>query len=287
MNGHEPDPAGRPEVRSSREWVAYFEANARRLLPVPWGAGAGVTDAERDAVAGSLAAWQLGETSDGRHLLAAAAGYAERVGDPDFPAAVRLFIAEEQRHGRDLGRFLELAGVPVKTWDWGDALFRAFRYALPRMEVWAAVVVVVEAHAMLYYAAVRRATRSPVLRTVCRQILADEVPHIRFQCERLAVLRRGRARPLRWATAAADRVLFTGVTLAVWLGHRRALRAGGYDLLRFWRAALARMRAAWRAADPNAYAWPAVTSSSGGRLPGSRTRPPTGRCRGAAAPSRP
>lgn len=287
MDGTVFDPTGRKVVWDSRAWVAYFEANAGRLMRVPWEAGAGLTDAERAAVVESLSAWQLGETSDGRHLIAAATRYAEALGDPDFPDAVRLFIAEEQRHGRDLGRFLELAGATLKTWDWGDALFRAFRYVLPRMEVWAAVVVVVEVHAMLYYAAVRRATRSPVLRTVCRQILADEVPHIRFQCERLAVLRRGRAFPLRWLTAAADRVLFAGVTLAVWAGHRRALRAGGYNFRRFWLAACARMAAAWAMADPAAYARPAVTSSSAGRPPGSRTRSTTAPCRAVAAPSHP
>ena len=248
--------ANRPAVRTSAEWVAYFRANSQRLLPVPWDAGAGVTPAELAEVADSLRAWQLGETSDGRHLLAAAARHAGATGDPAFLDAVRLFIAEEQRHGADLGRFLDLAGVPRKTWDWGDAAFRAFRYLLPRIELWATVVVMVETHAMLYYAAVRRATRSAVLRQVCEQILRDEAPHLRFQCERLAVLHRRRPRPLRALTLAAHRAFFAGVTLAVWVGHRRALRAGGLTFGRFWRAAWARMGAAWRATDPRAYRWP-------------------------------
>jgi hypothetical protein len=94
-----------------------------------------------------------------------------------------------------------------------------------------------------------------VLRRVCEQILADEVPHIRFQCERLAVLHRGRSRVPRAATAAVHRAFFAAITLAVWVGHRRALRAGGYTFGRFWRAAWAKMRRAWRAMDPAAYRW--------------------------------
>jgi hypothetical protein len=244
-----------PVPRSSAEWVAYFRANAERLLPVPWSAGVGATPEELEPIVGSLRAWQLGETSDGRHLLAAAAHYAAREDDAEFLVAIQLFIVEEQRHGDELGRFLDLAGVPRKRWDWGDALFRAFRYVFPRMEIWATVVVMVETHALLYYAALRRATRSAVLRQICTQILGDEVPHIRFQCERLAILQRHRPRMLRAVTASIHRVLFAGITFAVWVGHRSALRAGGYTLRRFWRIAWGNMRRTWRKTDPRCYSW--------------------------------
>ncbi|MBY0458375.1 MAG: ferritin-like domain-containing protein, partial [Gemmataceae bacterium] len=134
---------------------------------------------------------------------------------------------------------------------------RCFRHFLPRMEVWATVVIMVEEHAMVYYAAVRRATGCPILRAVCRQILRDEVPHLRFQCERLAVLHRGRSPALRAVTVGCQRMLFAGVTLAVWVGHRRALRAGGHTFGTFWRSAWARMGRAWRRMDPRGYRWPA------------------------------
>src|SRR5262249_18469329 len=150
------------------------------------------------------------------------------------------FIGEEQRHSADLGRFLDLAGVPRATRHWGDTVFRALRHLLGRLEVACSILVVVEVLALLYYAAIRRATGSAVLRRICEQILADEVPHVRFQCERLAVLRRGRCRVFRALTAAVHRVLFAGTTLAVWLGHRRALRAGGFPFRRFWRSAWAK-----------------------------------------------
>jgi hypothetical protein len=137
------------------------------------------------------------------------------------------------------------------------------------MEVRATPVVMVETHALVYYNAVRRATRSPVLRAVCEQILADEVPHIRFQCERLAVLHRKRSRWLLGLTGVLHRVFFTGITLAVWVGHRRVYRAGGYTFGRYW-AAWRKMRHAWRRIQPEAYDWaeptttPACLSQGGG-----------------------
>src|SRR5262249_50156550 len=127
------------------------------------------------------------------------------------------------------------------------------RYCLPSMEVWATPVVMVETHAMIYYNAIRKATGSAVLRCICGQILADEVAHIRFQCERLAILHRRRPRWLRALTMVLQRVLFAGITLAVWLGHGRALQAGGYTFRRFWSSTWRKMRYAWRMMAPRAY----------------------------------
>jgi hypothetical protein len=244
-----------PVVWTSAQWIAYFRSNAATRLPVPWDAGAGASAEELAEVVASLRGWQLGETSDGSRLLKAAARYAAQMNDPAFVDAVRLFIAEEQRHGEELGKYLDLIGVSRKNLDWGDAVFRLFRHLRLRMEVWATVVVMVESHAMLYYAAVRRATGCAVLRRICHQILRDEVPHLRFQCERLAILHRRRTRALRALTLGGHRVLFAGITLAVWVGHRRALRAGGFTFRRFWTNAWAQMGRAWRAMDPRGYRW--------------------------------
>src|SRR5262249_40878307 len=113
-------------MRTTADWLAYFRANAARVRPIPWEKGADVTPMQLNTIACSLQAWQLGETSDGRHLRAAAARYAAQVGDAHYPAVVDLFIREEQRHGAMLGRFLDLAGVGRITSNWGDSLFRAF-----------------------------------------------------------------------------------------------------------------------------------------------------------------
>ncbi|HEY8506673.1 MAG TPA: ferritin-like domain-containing protein [Gemmataceae bacterium] len=245
-----------PRLLTSAEWVAYFRANLARCRPIPWERGAEVTPGELAAIARSLRGWQLGETSDGNHLRAAAARYARRAGDPDFPAAAELFIREEQRHGELLGRFLDLTGVGRAKADWGDRLFRAARYCVRDMEAWTTPVVIVETLALVYYNAIRRATGSALLRAVCAQILADEVPHLRFQCERLAAIYRGRSRAAFGLTMVAQRLFFLFVLVLVWAWHRKALRAGGYGWRRYRRAAWDRMRASWRRMDPRRYDWP-------------------------------
>jgi hypothetical protein len=244
-----------PAVRTSAEWVAYFHENANNLLDVPRPGGGGVTPEELAEIVDSLRAWQLGETSDGSRLLRAAEKHAAAIGDPTYIEAIKMFIAEEQRHGESLGQFLDAAGVPRAKRDLGDSLFRFFRHFLTQMEVWTTIVIIIEVHAMLYYAAIRRATGSAMLRRICQQILRDEVPHIRFQCERLAIIHHRRGRVLRWLTACVQRVLFVGITMAVWVGHRRALRAGGLSFRRFWRNAWSQMNRAWRLMNPKAYRW--------------------------------
>lgn len=245
--------------RTGAEWAAHFRRSLARPRTIPWHLGPGVTPAELAPVVRSLQAWQLGQTSDGRHLRAAVA----RFGDPDYQAAVDLFIKEEQGHGAMLGRFLDLAGAGRITADWGDTLFRAVRFCLRDPEAGTTQVVMLESLALVYFNAVRRATRSVVLAAVCRRILADEVSHARFHCERLAALYRRRSGAAFRARVAAQRAAFAGVAGLVWAGHRRALRAGGFDWRHFRRAAWDRMEEAWRLMDPAGYDW----AAGGGPIP--------------------
>ena len=60
----------------------------------------------------------------------------------------------------------------------------------------------------------------------------------------------------RGVTLGLHRAFFVALTLAVWLGHGPALRAGGLTFRRFWRNAWTQMGKAWRTMDPRAYSWP-------------------------------
>jgi predicted metal-dependent hydrolase len=61
-------------------------------------------------------------------LLAAARSYAQSIQDPEYVEAVRMFIREEQKHGNNLGRYIDMLGEQRATSDWGDTLFRKIRY---------------------------------------------------------------------------------------------------------------------------------------------------------------
>jgi len=235
-----------PAFLTSHEWVQHYRTNAVNQLSIPWEEGAALSPEETRAVIDSLQAWQLGETSEATHLLVATRRYASVVADPEFVEAMQLFIIEEQRHGELLGRFLDLSGASRIKRNWGDSVFRFLRSGLRSMEIWTTVVIVVETLALIYYQAVMQATRSSVLRTICRQILRDEVHHLQFQYEHLAVMHAGRGMFARRLTLWSQRILFFGTTLAVWTAHHGTLRAGGYPFRRFWRASWNRMEFHWR-----------------------------------------
>jgi hypothetical protein len=223
------------------------------LLIIPWERGAELTPTELELIAPSLQVFQQGESQEGEHFYRCARAYAETSGDVDYPEAHRLFMAEERRHGSDLARFLTLAGVPVLTES--SRLARAFCWCGSRggLEPTLLVILLSEIIAVVYYAALRRATRSTVLRRLCTQILRDEKQHIRFQSERLALLRRGRSAPLLALTHALDSPLFLGAVVACYGGHKGALRAGGLGFRGFAGEAWRVYRAAARQKDPRNY----------------------------------
>ena len=244
----------RPRPWSSQRWCEYFHRQWHALLAIPWRCGAGLSPAQRDVIGPSLQVFQQGEAQHGGHFYRCARAYAERSGDSEYAEAHRLFMAEEKRHGRDLGRFLKLAGVPVLTeQSW---LTWAFCWCGRRggLESTLRVILVCEILALVYYEALWRATASRVLRRLCAQILRDEKQHVRFHCERLAILRRRRWRLRLALSHAVDALLYVAAALTCWCGHRRVFGAGGLGLVGFWRECRRSFAAVVRQKNPRRYA---------------------------------
>jgi hypothetical protein len=122
-----PSSAPSGPARSSSEWYHWFQANAVAPDDVPWESRTRLSAAEREAVAASIQEFQLGESSEGRHLHAAARAHAAATGDDAYVRAIEAFIREEQRHARLLGRFLAGEGIPLRRKSWADGAFRALR----------------------------------------------------------------------------------------------------------------------------------------------------------------
>lgn len=240
-----------PEPRSSTEWLEHFRANEEpEVLPDK---GPRLTKAEKDAIIASIQEFQLGENSEGRHLHRRSREYAEEHGDGDYLRAMEYFIREEQRHARYLRDFLATEGFGTLKKTWADTVFRKLRN-LTGLEVSVAVLVTAEIIAKVYYAALGEATRSPILRAICARILRDEEAHVRFQAERLAILRRVRPRPAMMLTHLLHRILFLGACLVVWRNHGKAIRRGGMSLGDYWRRCWKEFGAASKMMDPKSYA---------------------------------
>ena len=238
----------------STYWLTFFRTNADTPDRIPWTDRPTLSPAEGEAVIASVLEFQLGESSEGRHLRDAADQYALATGDAAYASAIRLFIREEQRHAAYLARLLAAEGVPLKRRTWADSVFRKLRH-LSGLETAICVLLTAEIIAQVYYAALRRATGSPVLRAICRRVLADEAVHVRFQAERVAILRRGHGAPALLLGMTLQRLLFAAALVAVWLNHRSVLRRGRLEALGFWRAGWSAFERAAERMDPRRYAW--------------------------------
>ncbi|MDG1893466.1 MAG: ferritin-like domain-containing protein [Fuerstiella sp.] len=224
-----------PELRS-REWLDYFTRNTQQLLDVPWQLGSELSDQEVKAISASVQGFQLGESSEGKHLIHCAKLHSEETCDPEYFDAIKLFIREEQRHARDLARFLDLNGISTLKAAWPDSVFRFLRRGAG-LELSIAVLVTAEIIAEVYYPALQAATNSIVLKRLCDQIIQDETPHVQFQCERLAILRSRRSPVRCYMTCAAQRFLFLGTCLVVWMKHGPVFRQAKQGFRPFWKAA--------------------------------------------------
>jgi hypothetical protein len=223
-----PDPRA-----SSLDWLSYFTLNTLEP-PLPWKDASRLSPAERALVARSIQQFQLGENSEGRGLLRRAREFGARTGDAHFPEAVALFIQEEQRHSRMLGRFLDLNSVPCLARHWVDSVFRRIR-ALAGLELCMRVLATAEIIAVPYYTALGKATSSPLLAAICTNILADEAAHLAFQEFFFALVAQGRAGWRQQAVHALHSLFLRGTAMLVWLQHGSVLRAA-HGSFRAWSA---------------------------------------------------
>jgi hypothetical protein len=220
-----------PTLYSTNGWIEHFELNRSRQTPQPWALGAKLTDADRINVIDSIKQFQLGESGEGRHLKKCARAHAAKIGDVDYPQAVDLFIAEEQRHSGLLGQYLDLAGESLLTKSKIDGIFRWLRH-LMGLELSLIVLSTAEVVATVYYRALRDATDCELLRSICRRILRDEAGHLAFHRDRFLTLRWKRSLVTRSILRLEHHLLLMVTLLPVWWCHRRVFRAGNIGFLK-------------------------------------------------------
>ena len=219
---------------NTTDWLAYFRQNQLNRRGIAWHEGIALAPHLHGPLARSLARFQLGESSNGTHLLEATRQLAGRTGDKDYPKTIALFIAEEQEHSRLLARVLQQMNTPLLPHHWTDSLFRRCRHLLGFYEE-IAVLLMAEINALKYYGVIRQRCRAPVLEVVCEQILADEKFHVRIHCERLHRVITPRWWPIRIACWAMLSAMFAAASTIVAWDHRRAFGALGSSAFEFLR----------------------------------------------------
>lgn len=213
-------------MKTSTYWISHFKANALQKR-INWNQETTITKDEIDTILSSLQAWQLGETSEGRQLVAAAEKYAYHIAEPGYVVAIKLFIKEEQKHGNNLGMYLDRIAQPRIKQNWGDTLFRKVRHLNTSMESWTVAVIVVESTAQIFYQALKDATGCNLLKEICTDILIDEAHHITFQTERLAAIYESKSPFSKSWRRFVYKYFFYFTASLVWFAHKRIFKAGG------------------------------------------------------------
>jgi hypothetical protein len=213
------------QLKDSTAWLLHFERNRLHRPEPDWARPSPFPAPVTAQLARSLAHFQLGESGEGATLLSEARRtWAD---DPDYVAALRLFVAEEQEHARLLERQVLRLGGTLITDHWTQRSFQRLRRALGvRFEI--QTLLVAEIIGTAYYRLLR-STADVVLRQMCELMLRDEAPHLRFHADRVVVeqLRWSPVRRTLWV--AQFRVLLRAAVTAAWVDHRSALLAVGIN----------------------------------------------------------
>jgi hypothetical protein len=210
-------------------WEKYFIDNSSHFDEIEWELQSPLSDKEIELITTSIQQFQKGEQSEGKHLFS----FAKTFPYPCYLETMRLFILEEQTHARVLGKFMDKEGIARIRGHWVDDIFRWLR-KLINLENTITVLVTAEIIAKIYYKALKESTASVVLRQLCDQILKDEDQHINFQSFTLNIFYQQKGKFRRFLSRSFHSILMVGTILIVWIHHRRVLKGGGYDFIRFF-----------------------------------------------------
>ena len=220
-------------MNTSQYWFEHFEKNLK-IGRINWETPYKLEENERAKIIKSLQAWQLGETSEGLNLLKAAKKYAAQNNDFIYPKAIELFIKEEQKHGNNLGKYLDLISEKRILNDWGDTLFRKIRHFNSNMELWTLTVITVESTAQIFYQSLKDATDCPLLTQICTDILIDEAYHVEFQKQRMLMIFEQKNNFSKFISYYFYKIFYFSTILTVWFAHKKVFVAGGNSFSKYF-----------------------------------------------------
>lgn len=210
---------------NTQHWISHFEANTRlnHELQLPDGA-CDLPENVRTALARSIAIFQLGESGGGTRLRRYTRSIASLENLQGYQRAVDLFVAEEQSHAALLARTVtHLRGTLLQK-QWTNSIFRWMR-DLVNLEFNIQVLLTAELIAEVYFGLLSLRCSDPVVQTVAKKLLRDEMGHLSFQrdflFERLKTLTPAMQRLWLWQFQA---IHFATACVVSW-DHRECLRS--------------------------------------------------------------
>lgn len=210
---------------NTQHWISHFEANTRlnHELQLPDSACV-LPEHVRSALARSLAIFQLGESGGGTRLRRYTRSIASLENLKGYQRAVDLFVAEEQSHAALLARTVKHLRGTLLQKQWTNSIFRWMR-DLVNLEFNIQVLLTAELIAEVYFGLLSLRCSDPVVQTVAKKLLRDEMGHLSFQrdflFERLKTLTPATQRLWRWQFQA---IHFATACVVSW-DHRDCLRS--------------------------------------------------------------
>ncbi|MEO1050859.1 MAG: ferritin-like domain-containing protein [Bacteroidota bacterium] len=211
-----------------QNWITYFKSNRENFSHISWNINDKLTFQEKSIIAKSVQQFQRGEGSEGLNWIKSAERYFSKMEDKSYVEALKLFIKEEQRHSEVLGKMMNANLIPKIEAHWMDNLFRRVR-KYTNLEYEITILITAEFIATVYYDALAKAVKSPLVKDLCAQILKDEAQHLAFQSEALRFIKQRQSLLGRIFNRAFHHALVPITIALVWAEHRQVLKAGGYD----------------------------------------------------------
>lgn len=238
---------------NAKFWISHFERNAAltRQLALPTEICRLPRDV-KEALAASLAIFQLGESGGGTRLRRYAKATAPLENLRGYQQAVDRFIAEEQGHAQLLARVLcHLGGTCLKK-QWSNTVFRQLR-GLVNLEFAIQVLLTAELVAEVYYGSLFLRVDDPVVKVASRQILRDEMKHLRFQREFLSERLRSLNPVAGWLWRTQFKMIHAITIRVVAWDHRKCFKAIGlprqvflHQATESWERFQKRLEKSWR-----------------------------------------
>ncbi len=217
---------------SEFNWIEYFKYNNEHLLKLDFHINKELSNEEKELITPSIKAFQIGEGSEGKHLRKVVKKFAIKNKYKEYIEIMNWFILEENRHSQTLKKYMELYDIkPIKK-IWIDNIFRILRKMIG-LECEVIVLVTAEMIALSYYTALGNTTNSKLLKTICKQMLNDELKHIVLQSDTLYRISNKRNKVINIFVRKIRKLIMKTTIFVVWHKYKKLFIKGGYSHERF------------------------------------------------------
>ena len=208
-------------------WIEYFKYNNSNLLKLDFNNNTELSDEEKKLITPSIRAFQIGEGSEGKHLSKVVERFALKHDYRDYIEIMQWFILEENRHSQTLKKYMETYKIEAISKLWLDNIFRMLRKMMG-LECEIVVLVTAEIIALSYYTALSNVTNSKLLKTICLQMLNDELKHVVLQSDTLYRISKNRNKMVNGIIRGIRKLVMKVTVLVVWIRYKDLFIHGNY-----------------------------------------------------------